>query len=132
MKRIRLIAFVIMALLLATVAVGTACVGGNGGNGGNGQTATWHHIATFSGTGHKTTDSFYIPGEKWRITWTATPDPDAIEFEVGGDLYAFAYPEGETALYVGSLMQTGLMATDSDTTYIYEGQGKFLYSSDNG
>ena len=58
---------------------------------------TWHSIATFSGTGNKDTDSFTTKGEKFKVKITA--NADSIEYAL---ISFFAYPEGETKMYVGN------------------------------
>lgn len=125
-------------ILMLLVAIG--CNGtGNGAtpdNGGQTQTeptapteptqlASWHNITTFTSTAGKTTDTFQVTGKKFRLTWTVNPDPEYIDFDLGGDLYIFIYPEGETALYVGSVMTTNNMTTTSDTTVVHEGPGYY-------
>lgn len=34
---------------------------------------TWKQIMRFSGEGMKTTDTFYISGDKWRVKWNIRP-----------------------------------------------------------
>ena len=40
---------------------------------------SWHHVTSFTGTGSKTTDSFYIQADKWKMNWIIYPEPQNIE-----------------------------------------------------
>mgnify|MGYP000672153955 CR=1 FL=1 len=76
----------------------------------------WNTIITFTGSTDKTTELFHIPSGTWRINWTYT----------GGELAGFSflvYPEGETVMYIETLMTMG--PSQSDTTYIYKGPGNY-------
>lgn len=74
---------------------------------------SWHMVTTFTGVGNKDTDSFTIQGAKWRITWTTV---EANEYALFG---GFAYPEGETAMYVSYF--NGL----SGDTIVHQGNGNY-------
>ena len=128
----RTITLVSILVLLLLSAGGTACESGSTTQptpsptpSPSPSTASWHDVTTFSGSSDKTTNPFTIQGERFRLTWTVTPDPDAVDFDIGGDLYIYVYPEGETVMYVESVMAMGNMTTTSDTTNIYEGPGSF-------
>jgi len=119
-------------ILMLLVAIGCNGTGNSAtpDNGGQNQTeptqqASWHNITTLGGTADKTTDTFQVTGKKFRLTWTVNPDPECIDFDIGGDLYIFIYPEGETIWQVGSVMATDNMTTTSDTTVVHEGPGYY-------
>jgi len=59
--------------------------------------ATWHSVANFTGTGNKETDSFTTKGQKFKVKITA--NTDSMEYAL---ISFFAYPEGETKMYVGN------------------------------
>jgi len=82
----------------------------------------WRQIITFQGSGttSKTTETFYIPSDKWRIIWDYRPHPNFPE------LTAFSfivYPEGETAKYVEMVYKIG--ESKQDATYLYKGTGNY-------
>jgi hypothetical protein len=85
----------------------------------------WHPIANFTGTGDKTTSLFYIPSNQFRIIYGANPDDQAVQYGIGGDLYFFIYPKGETLMYVEYVSMTSIMETKADLTYVYHGPGSF-------
>lgn len=72
----------------------------------------WIHIITFKGSIDKRTGPFYIPSSEWRIRWSYSGAESSI-FEF------FVYPEGESIIYVGSLITSG--PSQSDIIKIYLG-----------
>lgn len=58
---------------------------------------TWHSVVNFTGTGKKDTDSFTTKGQKFKVKITA--NADSMEYAL---ISFFAYPEGETKMYVGN------------------------------
>ena len=79
----------------------------------------WHTVTTFSGSNGKTTSSFTIKGDEWRVKYSAKGDPEY------GIFYTFVYPRGETVMYVShwSCYDTPC----SDTQHIYEGNGGYYF-----
>jgi len=57
---------------------------------------SWHYVTSFSGTGSKTTDSFYIQGDKWKMDWKIVPEPLNVE---NAKFTISVYRENE---YIGS------------------------------
>jgi len=107
MKRIIVVSLVLVALLVA-------CITPTAGY----AQEEWRDVIGFTGKGDKTTAPFHISGAKWRINWTVT------EAVAGMGVFGFfVYPEGETVMYVESIMHSDGSA--SDTTYIYKGKGSF-------
>jgi hypothetical protein len=105
MKRIIIVGLVLAALLTACIAP-TAYA-----------QEEWVTVETFTGQGDKTTAPFQISGSKWRISWTVeAAEPEYAIFSF------FAYPEGETVMYVESVSHDGI---GSDTTYVYQGNDSF-------
>jgi len=82
----------------------------------------WRQIITFQGSGttSKTTETFYIPSDKWRIIWECRPDPIYPDLTLFG---FFVYPEKETRIYVESVYKMG--GGGKDVTYIYKGKGNY-------
>ncbi|RCV65828.1 hypothetical protein C5S53_01815 [Methanophagales archaeon] len=46
------------------------------------ETKTWHSVDTFTGRGHKKTESFTIKGAKWRINYTVNPEKGRIDHSI--------------------------------------------------
>jgi len=82
----------------------------------------WHRVTAFEGSGStsKTTESFYIPSDKWRITFDYRAHPNYPELTMFSFL---VYPEGETTQYIELVHKTG--QSKEDTTYLYKGKGNF-------
>ena len=82
----------------------------------------WHRVIIFEGSGSttKTTETFYIPSDKWRIIWDYRADPNFPELTM---FAFFVYPEGETAQYVETVYKTG--ESKEDATYVYKGKGDY-------
>jgi hypothetical protein len=95
--------------------------------GTTGAPATWHTITSFSGTGQKTTSSFYVPGEKWRITWTATHEETYPH--ISALFTFFVYPSKQTTLFpvaedtVVESIWDG--TTKTETQYVNKGKQSF-------
>lgn len=78
----------------------------------------WFPAISFAGSADKTTDEFYIEGDKWRIKYTVTPKAGYSEYSSFG---VFVYPAGETALYIATFdCDEGYC---SDTQYVHTGSG---------
>ena len=83
----------------------------------------WHFVESFSGTGNKTTDQFYIPGKKLRMTTLA-------ELEPKGSLHIHMYSNGKefgAIFYSEGLSCRGKTFTNSinDTKHADSGQANF-------
>ncbi len=77
---------------------------------------SWHEIKTFSGSSDKTTDTFNIQGDKFKLTYTIDASNDYSIFSF------FVYPEGETVMYSESIMSDmGVSGTDSTISYVGKG-----------
>lgn len=64
-------------------------------SGSNTNSAAWHSVANFTGSGDKNTPSFQTQGKKFKLKISATttsPQYAVMSF--------FTYPEGETVSYV--------------------------------
>jgi len=57
---------------------------------------SWHPVTSFSGIESKTTDSFYIQGDKWKMNWKINPEPKKVE---NAKFTISVYRENE---YIGS------------------------------
>jgi hypothetical protein len=84
---------------------------------------SWSEVTRFTGAGtaNYATDYFNCNHAEWRIVWSYTPDqayPNLTIFNV------YAYPQGENALFVASIFQTGATVT-SGTTYVHNNEGTF-------
>ncbi len=109
MKKIIVVSLVLAALLVTFVVPATAQA-----------QQQWVQVASFTGKSDKTTAPFDISGSKWRINWTV--ETEVPEYPGLTMFSCFVYREGETSIYVDTLIHFG---PDSDTTYIYEGNGSF-------
>lgn len=107
MKRITMVTLVLVTLLITSIT--PVAVEAQ---------EEWVQVGVFTGKGDKTTAPVDISGAKWRINWTAEEAVDGV-----GIFGFFVYPEGETVMYVESIMHSDGSA--SDTTYIYQGKGSF-------
>jgi len=84
---------------------------------------TWHDVISFSGTSNKNTEPFSIQGKQWRVKWNFQ---DSGEFgdETNGLFVINIYRVGESVI-TDQVSHSGLSASDTD--YIYEGEGEFLF-----
>lgn len=90
---------------------------------------SWHNVKTFSGISTKTTDTFTIPGDKWRYTWDCTEQTNVGGYQIGsgfGVMGIFAYPAGNTVSFVSSV--NGGKCGISQTSYVYVGNGDYYFS----
>ncbi|HXG68723.1 MAG TPA: zinc ribbon domain-containing protein [Blastocatellia bacterium] len=77
--------------------------------------AAWHPVATFKGKGIKQTESFTIPGDEWRITWSTRPGPyGAMNFQI------YVYDSTGTPVDVAA----NVIGGDEDST-VMRGAGTF-------
>jgi len=83
---------------------------------------TWHSIANFSGTGDKTTDTFQIKGNKFRVNLTATTT--TLQY---GVISFFAYPAGETKVYAGEGSIDNFNQTTQSDSFIVNGNSGSYY-----
>lgn len=71
---------------------------------------SWHSVITFSGSGTKTTESFIIKGNKWRVNW-----------QTSGEFNFIIYPERTDKKYLNSCStMANIIGSGSDTSYCYE------------
>ncbi len=82
---------------------------------------TWHQVTSFSGNGDKNTDTFYIKGSKFKMTYTLAKSNDYSVFSF------FVYPESETIMYTDSVM-TDMGKEGTDSTISYHGAGTYYLS----
>jgi hypothetical protein len=83
------------------------------------EAANWQQVTTISGSDSQTTSEFMVSGSEWRIRWSYTPDaqfPSLTAFSF------FVYPHGETAAYVGHVVEYGSSET-SGTLDFHDGPG---------
>ncbi len=81
------------------------------------EAANWQQVTTISGSDSQTTSEFMVSGSEWRIRWSYTPDaqfPSLTAFSF------FVYPHGETAAYVGHVVEYGSSET-SGTLDFHDG-----------
>ena len=75
----------------------------------------WHSVTSFSGSEDKTTSSFTIKGDEWRVEYTTSSSSDYSYFSL------WVYPRGERSV--------GFWSCDkqrcSDTQHIYKGNGDY-------
>jgi hypothetical protein len=76
----------------------------------------WQVVKSWVGRGHKTTESFYINSDEWRITWETKGDPG----EAG--LLAYIYKKGKDS-YTDNIDYDGV---GSDTSYVHSGPGQYF------
>jgi len=84
---------------------------------------SWHKIIEINGKSDKVTDTFEIKGKKWKYTWSCNPDTTYGEGFDGMNI--FAYPEGETALFVSSILMAS--CNEGDDTFVYEGIDSYYF-----
>ncbi|MBN1763534.1 MAG: hypothetical protein JW878_10775 [Methanomicrobia archaeon] len=79
----------------------------------------WHSVTSFSGSGDKTTSSFTIKGDEWRVEYEAKSDkPEYAGFGV------HVYRKGATM----SVSSWDCFQEEcSDTQYIYRGEGDYYF-----
>ena len=59
---------------------------------------SWHHIDTFVGIYDRTTETFTIEGDLWRVRWFAEAEHPEFAF-----FALLIYPEGESAPFIESV-----------------------------
>ena len=80
---------------------------------------SWHEVTFFSGTDDKTTDTFNIKGDKFKLTYYVIPANDYDIF------YLYVYREGES-LSVSSVDLQGVdVNSKPESTIVYEGTGSY-------
>ena len=93
--------------------------------------ATWHNVATFSGSGNTNTNTFTIQGSKWRADWSITPAASAEsycqQYSCSVNFQIFQ----DDGTYVDQFMGTGNQAT-SGTSYEYGKTGTFYFGVAQG
>lgn len=90
---------IVLLLLISTLAFG----------------AEWKDIASWSGSGQKTTESFTVTKDEWRLQWKTTDEA----FKGAGIFQVYVYDSAGTL--VSSANQQGLGV---DTSYVHK-RGKF-------
>lgn len=80
---------------------------------------TWHEVTFFSGTDTKTTDTFAIKGDKFKLTYYVMPENEYDYFSL------FVYPEGNSG-YVSYAQLDGVgVNSKPESTIVYEGAGSY-------
>ena len=88
------------------------------------QAPTWHSVAKFTGTGDKDTDTFSTKGDRFKVKITATTT--SLEY---GQISFYAYPEGETASYVGQgSISSFSQTTQTDEFFVTASPGNYYIS----
>lgn len=101
------------------------------------KSVSWHTVTTFSGgSGIKTTDSFTIKGDEWRIRYSVSPEPEYEEYSV----FKAHVSEGGAELPISTIDCNGKSCSGTeyiDKEYVgklYEGYGGYyikIMSSSN-
>lgn len=88
--------------------------------------ATWHSVATYTGTENKDTDTFNIQGDKFKVKVTAKANADYVEY---GYFSVFVYPQGESTSYAGQeTIDTFDTTTETLEFTVNEGPGTYYLS----
>ncbi len=87
---------------------------------GDGAEPSWREVIRFSGSTDKTTDSFFIGGERFRVNWTATADN---EF---GLLSIFVYKLGQSLWLETISVSWDAAGTQSDTSVVFDSGEVYL------
>lgn len=116
MKNTKYIALTIIILFLASTTISTLPL-----NSAQLNDPDWELVTSFTGSADKTTQTFTITSSEWRIYWSYIPDSQFPQYAV---FAFFAYPKGETALFVDSVSADGNSETSS-IEYVQEGAGQY-------
>ena len=80
---------------------------------------SWRNVATFSGGNwDETTDTFYIPGDQFRLNWTAGPRSNAL-----GDIHITVFKQNNTT--AGGVNEYDLLDETNGALTIDEGEGYY-------
>ena len=114
--------FLVLLVVIVVVAVAASNLPQPTTPAGDGTPPSWQALTTLSGIGDKTTDTFAVTGSKFRLTWSATADADCVTLFAPDDCPAvigfFVYPEGETVLFVDSVLHSNFnFATDETIVF---------------
>ncbi len=74
----------------------------------------WHYTTSFNGVSDKTTDTFEIKGNKFKLTYIVNPANDYSFFSI------FVYEEGNDMFVDFFTLDAG-----TETTIVYEGSGTY-------
>ncbi len=77
----------------------------------------WHEVTTFSGSDTKDTDTFIIKGDRFKLTYTVSPDPEYPQY---ASFSVYAFEPGSNAYAAYASLDSG---TDSTTSY--KGSGEY-------
>jgi hypothetical protein len=122
-----IVVLILAILFVVALAAGSYSPESGPSDGGTGETETpmWRFVASFSGATDKTTDTFAVSGSKFRLTWSAVSDPECMEVWAPSPCPAivsfFVYPEGESAVYVGFVLETNFNEAGDDTIVFESG-----------
>jgi len=81
---------------------------------------TWHSVNTFTGTEGRTTPSFAIKGDEWRVKWLVKISSTFSLF------YVHVYREGQTSELVDE-WSWDEEYSHRDTRYIHAGNGSYYF-----
>ncbi len=81
---------------------------------------SWMEVIRFNGSTDKTTDSFFIGGERFRLNWTATAEN---EF---GSLSIFVYKLGQSLWLETIFISWDASGTQSDTSVVFDSGEVYL------
>ena len=81
---------------------------------------TWHSVNTFTGTEGRTTPSFAIKGDEWRVKWLVKISSTFSLF------YVHVYREGQTSELVDE-WSWNEEYSHRDTRYIHAGNGSYYF-----
>lgn len=141
-KRIGTPTIMAIIFIIAIAGIGGYLVlnGGEEIREGEGVEEGWHSVANFSGRSSEITTPFDISGDRFRVRWSYTAEPEDLgwllfnirvypwseNFEniTYGEFYDYArryqYP------HVGEVMREDFPISDSGTVYIYKGKRSYF------
>jgi hypothetical protein len=82
----------------------------------------WQNVTTITGASSQTTNYFHISSGEWQIKWEITPAENAENYATIG---IYAYPKGESNLYVTSILKFAGTTDNSGVNYVHEGNNDF-------
>jgi len=80
-----------------------------------GKPKTWQPIKTWTGSGIKQTETFYVASSEWRISWQTS------NIRYAGILQIFVYDDKGNLVSLAA----NVMGESSDASYIHGGPGKY-------
>lgn len=126
-KRVLLIVVgvVVAVVVLAVLAVGLRSLFPSPSTGNDGDTnpppeKSWMEVIRLSGSTDKTTDSFFIGGERFRVNWSATADNEFGLFSI------YVYKPGQSLWLETVFVSWDVAETKSDSTVVFDSGEVYL------